>query len=126
MAAVKNNKYALGNTGGRPPKYKSVIDIEKKISEFFNDNDKPTITGLTLYLGFESRQSLYDYKERQEFTYPIKRALTVIEHYYELCLRAQSCAGAIFALKNMNWHDKHEASINVNRVGLDAIEEAYE
>jgi len=68
----------------------------------------PTITGLVLYLGFESRQSFYDYEEKKEFSYTIKRARTLIEKEYEEMLQTGNTVGAIFALKNMGWKDKSE------------------
>lgn len=70
--------------------------------------DPPTITGLCLFLGFESRQSFYDYQERTEFSYTVKRARLKIETEYEKSLHRQSPTGAIFALKNMGWSDKTE------------------
>lgn len=73
--------------------------------------ERPTITGLALFLGFDSKQSLYDYKKKSEFSYPIKRGLTIIEQEYEFALFNQSSSGAIFALKNMDWKDKTEQEI---------------
>jgi len=62
-----------------------------------------TISGLAYQLGFESRQSFYDYENRVGFSYTIKRARLFIEDYYESNLTNQSCTGSIFALKNMGW-----------------------
>jgi hypothetical protein len=72
----------------------------------------PTITGLVLHLGFESRQSFYDYEQKPQFTYTIKRARLFIEHEYEKGLHSGSPTGAIFALKNFGWKDKHETEIS--------------
>lgn len=70
---------------------------------------RPTITGLTLFLGFESRQSFYDYQERPGFSYAIKQARLKIESIYENMLGTKTgTVGAIFALKNMTWSDKQE------------------
>jgi hypothetical protein len=120
MPAPKGNKYAIGNNGGRPPKYKSAKELEAQINAYFDHiqgekrgrkwirpAEAPTVTGLALFLGFASRQSLLDYKEKQEFTDIIKRAVTVIEHGYELKLSGTTATGAIFALKNMGWQDKY-------------------
>jgi hypothetical protein len=115
---------------GRPRTYKSVEEIEKAIDEYFNIpeiinvdsyagtdtmqsgktmlNPKPTITGLALHLGFESRQSLYDYEKDGEFSYTIKSARLRIEAKYEEKLYDNACTGAIFALKNFGWKDKQE------------------
>lgn len=119
MPAPKGNKFALFNKGGAPPIYKDVQILIDKIDEYFESfksdgseqftpplGFRPTVAGLALYLGFESRQSIYDYRDRnQEFSYIIKRALTYIEMHYEQMLESKSVAGAIFALKNMGWKD---------------------
>lgn len=75
--------------------------------------EKPAVTGLALFLGFESRQSMYDYKERKEFSYIIKRAILLIENSYEKGLWNEKCTGVIFALKNMGWVDKKEIDNNI-------------
>lgn len=67
--------------------------------------ETPSITGLALFLGFESRQSVYDYEKRGEFSYSIKRARLRVEASYEQYLLTQSATGAIFALKNFGWVD---------------------
>lgn len=118
---------------GRPPIYESVSELEEAIDEYFNNGIKmrkvvvgkhpnnqvveipvPTITGLCHYLGFESRQSFYDYEKRQEFTYTVKRARLFIEKEYEEQLSVGNTVGAIFALKNMGWKDKQEIDANLN------------
>ncbi len=68
----------------------------------------PTITGLCYDIGFESRQSFYDYEEKPEFTYTIKRARLFIEKEYEEILQTVGGSAAIFALKNFGWKDKSE------------------
>jgi len=112
---------------GRPPKYETPEQLQAAIDEYFNTGVKlrkvecgkapnnwvesipvPTITGLCLYLGFESRQSFYDLQSRSEFSYTIKRARTMIECEYEEMLSTGNTGGAIFALKNMGWSDKTE------------------
>jgi len=70
--------------------------------------EQPTITGLAIYLGFESRQSVYDYEKNGEFSYTIKRARLHIENSYEKELLGKGVTGAIFALKNFGWADKQE------------------
>lgn len=136
---------------GRPPLYKNPEELEDKINEYFEKGIKtrktiigsgsnrreieieiPTISGLCHYLGFESRQSFYDYAERNQhetpeikdqFAYIIKRARLFIEQEYEELLSEGNPAGAIFALKNMGWKDKqeiHETGEKVIRVVYDA------
>lgn len=81
---------------GKPPNTQ-VVEIEV-----------PTITGLCIFLGFESRQSFYAYEQKPEFSYTIKRARLFIENEYEEMLHAGNTTGAIFALKNFGWIDKQE------------------
>lgn len=93
---------------GRPRIYESVEELEKECDDYFSGCDKPTVTGLTLYLGFADKTTLYDYRDRAEFSHPIKKALTMIESYHERRLSENNVTGAIFALKNMGWKDKQE------------------
>lgn len=101
---------------GRPPLYETPEAFTEKVKEYFanevSPENPPTITGLALYLGFDSRQSFYDYEEREAFSYTVKRARTFIENEYEKKLHGNSCTGAIFALKNMGWKDKTEQEIH--------------
>ena len=105
----------------RPPKYKTPEEMQSKIDDYFsNPPTKPiankdgdiiqtpiiSITGLCLHLGFESRQSFYDYENKNGFAYTIKRARLSIENQYEASLQHGNTTGAIFALKNMGWYDK--------------------
>jgi len=91
---------------GRPPLYDNPDDLQGKIDSYFTEeNVKPTISGLAYHLGFECRASFYDYEDKAEFTYTIKRARLRIENVYEEKLHGHNVAGAIFALKNMGWKD---------------------
>ena len=115
MGAPKGNKYALNSTtNGRPPVFKNPIDLEKKIIEYLEcckvEKEPLTICGLAYALGFESRQSFYDYEKQEDFTYIIKRARLAVETGYEKRLSGNCATGAIFALKNMGWKDEHEVS----------------
>lgn len=133
------------NRGGRPPFYKAVEELESKIDEYFNSGIKirevligkipnqtlvkvpvPTISGLAIFLGFESRQSFYAYENKEEFSYTIKKARFFIEREYEEQLQYGNTVGAIFALKNMGWRDKQEIEHSGN-VGLsDRLSKAIE
>ena len=127
-------KEKTGNPEGRPPKYKNAQELQKKIDEYFKNCpdyktliafDKnagefiehqiltPTISGLALYLGFCDRSSFYNYEEKPEFSYTIKKARFKIEHEYEKQLWNDKCPGAIFALKNLGWTDKIEQDLNI-------------
>lgn len=132
MGAPKGNLYALGNNGGRPPKYDDPKELEAKIEEYFdyiqgeegeetyiNDQgievfkwkrepERPTVTGLALFIGFSHKGTLYEYAKKEEFKDSIKRALSLVERSYEFMLDSKTYGGAIFALKNMGWKDKVE------------------
>lgn len=129
MPAPIGNKNALGNEGGRPPLYDDPDTMQQAINEYFDDcPDKRdivvglgtiempvyTICGLAYHLGFESRQSFYDYEKIVKFTYIIKRARLRIESKYEQNLQFNNATGSIFALKNMDWSDKTEIDHTVN------------
>ena len=134
MAAPKGNKNALNNNGGRPPLFISPIDLQNKIDAYFKiRRDKKTICGLAYYLGFESRQSFYDYEKMVEYSYIIKKARLRIEVVYEKNLQSGNPTGSIFALKNMGWKDKQDLShegipgaININVTSLSNAEKIKE
>ena len=103
-------------------KYKTPEDIIPKIDAYFKyckSEKKPcAVTKLAYFLGFASRQSLWDYKKRgDEVSYIIKRALLLIESGLEETLYSSnntSITGAIFSLKaNFRWRDQPDpAPIN--------------
>ena len=111
---------------GQPPKYKSSEEMQEIIEEYFeiskNDKEPLTITGLALHLGFESRQSIYDYEKNGEYSYTIKRARLKIENFAEKKLFGISPTGAIFALKNFGWRDKQEIDLHTDSEPDDSFE----
>ena len=108
--------------------YKTVEELEAKIAEYFENVPTkirslngvstevpvPTITGLSLFLGFCDRRSMLDYEARGKFSRTIKKARALIEQHYEELLQTGNNTGAIFALKNFGWSDKLEIEGNVN------------
>lgn len=108
---------------GAPPFFNTPQDMQVLIDDYFLNGvtvknliinkipvsvPVPTITGLCIHLGFESRQSFYDYESKPEFAYTVKKARLFIEKEYEEQLQIGNTAGAIFALKNFGWTDKQE------------------
>jgi len=96
---------------GRPAFYSTPDDLQTKIDEYFVTESVPTVSGLSVFLGFADRSSLYDQKARgEDFSYPIKRAVSIIESMHEKALfsKESSPAGSIFWLKNYGWKDKQE------------------
>ena len=124
---------------GRPPKYKSVEEIEDKIEQYFESCEgepliddegnqvvnkygypcwikppkPPTVTGLALALGFTTRLSLLNYQGKKEFMNTITRAKTKIEEYAESRLFDRDGSnGAQFSLRNnfKGWNGEQEKS----------------
>ena len=97
---------------GQPPIFDSPEQMQEIADKYLLECDerkvRPTITRLCYNLGFESRQSFYDYEKREQFSYIVKRLRLWIESGYEEALSNNSRTGAIFALKNMGWKDKSE------------------
>lgn len=136
------------NKVGRPPMYKTVEEIQEKIDAYFDEckgrvltgddgevfRDKygvpvfvdvrpPTITGLALALGFNSRQALLNYQAKKEFNDTILRAKARVECYAEERLFDKDGAnGAKFSLANNfeGWKEKQQieadvtSSMNIN------------
>ena len=136
QVASDTNWFKIANE--RNGKYKTLEDLQTRINQYFEfikgeytivgdfnkrgdwveskiwlrEPEPPTITGLTLYLGYADKSSLHkrvrDENPENFYRLPIKKALTLIEQSYEKGIRGSSAAGCIFALKNMKWTDKQE------------------
>lgn len=111
---------------GRPKKFQSVEELQKKIDAYFLDcltNDEPvTVTGLCLWLD-TTRDVLMDYQNDDEFSYTIKKAKQRIENAYEKRLIRRGNAGDIFALKQFGWTDKQEID---NKISYSLFEKETE
>lgn len=112
MADIKEDRPENKRRPGAPAKWDDATQFSEAVEEYFKNETCPTWTGLAIYLGFESRQSLQDYKSKEGFSYPIKKALLRIEEIYERNLFSKNPAGSIFALKNFGWKDKQELDVN--------------
>lgn len=140
---TENQSAAVEKRVGRPKKYRSAKQLQKAIDDYFESCkgelavledgtpvfDKrgapvmigvrpPTITGLALHLGFNSRQSLLNYQEEDEFLDTITRAKSRVEQYTEERLFDKDGAnGAKFSLSNnfKGWAEKTEIDANVHR-----------
>jgi len=126
MAAPKGNLYALGNNGGRPPKFEDWEVMHKKIHEYLeweeiNSKGKYALAGLALFLGFATRDSLYDYeKKSEEFSYIIKRFKLFLTYYHEQKLTwAGSFQGSFVWLKNFGGYSD-ESTQNQNVINYTA------
>lgn len=119
------------NAGGRPPKFTDPAEMQVLIDAYFKKCDTNvaevltkkgdlvkitdpipyTISGLTLALGFCSRQSLLDYSKKPVFMDTIKAAKLACESNLEVgMLKGRwSSSPAIFDLKNnFGWIDNYD------------------
>lgn len=105
------------SNAGRPPMYDDMDGalFQQRGNEYLmwclDSEKRPTLNGLSLALGFNSRQSLLNYAEKPEFMDIIKRFRTVIESEWEYALADPNATGTIFWLKNQGWSDKSETEI---------------
>ena len=62
---------------GRPPIIDKPDEFDALVEEYQAlckvDGVPITLTGMALHLGFASRQSLYDYGKRSDFSYSLKK-----------------------------------------------------
>jgi hypothetical protein len=100
---------------GRPAAYDTPEQMQQAIDSYFDtcvqEDRPPTVTGLALALGFESRNALLYYEsDKPEFLSTVKKAKGRIEqHIEEQLYRGSSVTGLIFNLKNnFGWKDAHD------------------
>jgi hypothetical protein len=97
--------------GGRPLKFESPEELEKKIDAYFQtceDTGEPlTVASLAAALDCDP-ETLLNYQKKETFFGTIKRAKVRIQAAMEkYALTAKNPAGAIFLLKaNYNYSDK--------------------
>ena len=109
---------------GRPlgtTKFKTPKELQEAVDKYFDTEKQPTLAGLAYHIGID-RQTLYNYKNRDNFFDIIKKATDKVASVYEgRLIYNNNSTGVIFALKNMGWTDRHELEVSGNRikVGLD-------
>ena len=132
----EGNLFSIGNNGGAPPIYKNAEELNTKIGEYLDWEDQwknksakgegkgiYTLSGVALYLGFASVQSLYDYENRDnvnqpnkkaEFAYVINRFRLFMKHWNEQKLYwGGSFQGSFVWLKNHGGYSD-ESTLNQN------------
>ena len=120
--APLGNKNALGNDGGRPRVYSDHAEFDALVEEYFakciTDGLKPTLTGISLHLGFCDKDTFGTYDAVSvEFSHTIKKARMRIEdNRHQLLVNNKTFTpGIIFDLKNNHgWKDKTEHEHGVN------------
>lgn len=108
-------------------KFGTVIDLQRKIDAYFKDVQQkatlPTVSGLTLFLGFASTSSTYEYLQSPKYGLTIKKAMLQIQNVLETRLiEGKPPIGLIFALKNrFDWQDKKDIDLTSNGETLGVI-----
>lgn len=131
------------HAGGRPKTFTNAEDMQVLVDDYFElakgyifkgkdgevvynkygepvvmDSYPPTITGLALHLGFNSRTSLLNYQDDKVFMSTVTRAKARVERYAESRLFDKDGAnGAKFSLANnfKSWAEKQQVeAINTN------------
>ena len=123
------NLFSLGlENSGRPPMYKTPQEMVVKIAEYLDHEDtlkRPdsyskagkgvyTIEGCALYLGFSTRDALYDYEKKSpEFAYIVRRFKLFLTHWNAQKLYwGGTFQGSQFWLKNWGgYKDESEQKI---------------
>lgn len=125
---------------GRPLKFQSVEELQKKIEEYFLTTgwvdrevydkkrqeiltvkvyEPATITGLAVHLD-TSRETLREYKERPEFVDTINKAKSKCEHsleYGALTFNLNPAMAIFSAKNNYDWKDKTEQDVDLTSGG---------
>ena len=103
---------------GRPLKFKSADELQKKIDGYFewaDANNKPyTITGMAVYLDCD-REQISTNEARPEFAYTIKKAKDKIqaENEEKTMTGKYNTAFMIFSFKNnYGWSDRQDVNVN--------------
>ena len=112
----------------RPAKFATPEDFDAMVDLYVctcEEKKEPlTIPGLTLFLGFVDKSSLYQYQKREAFTDSVKRARTLVEESTVKRSMGSHAAGAIFVLKNMGYTDRPGGQVDPVQIvisGADAL-----
>lgn len=101
---------------GRPPEFETPEELLAAGEKYFvsckQEGTTPTICELAYSLGFESRQSFYDYEKRDAFSYAVKRLRLFLEGLHEAALDKSNYGGHIFWLKNNGWFDCQSVALS--------------
>lgn len=127
-----NKNTTKKNKRGQKPKYQTAEEFSKSIDTYFFtlDSTKPaTITGLSLHLGFHSRDWVQDYaKKGQEYADAIARAkMQIEENWIPRLLDKFGSKGAEFYLRcncgYMTATERKDAELKEKQAAKEALED---
>jgi hypothetical protein len=108
----KGNLFSLGlENSGRPPEYDDYNVMAQRLADYLDYEDRfkgtkhkglYTIEGACLFLGFATRDSMYDYEKKStEFSYIVNRFKLFLTHWNAQKLYwGQTFSGSQFWLRN--------------------------
>jgi hypothetical protein len=109
----------------RPRLYETHEAFEAKVEEYFESEDGqafPTMTGISLHMGFSNRDSFANYAEYgEDFSSTVNKARMRIENHRHkhLIQKDTFTPGIIFDLKNNHgWKDKTEVELTGDFAGI--------
>lgn len=109
----------MTDVGGRPRLYTDPEAFTEKVDAYFADCEdtgkRPTLSGLSYYMGFEDRETFSNYAGYDGFSRTVKRAKLQIADWLEQRLTDKNTftPGIIFDLKNNHgWKDKTETEFS--------------
>ena len=120
---LKGNLFCLGGyNGGRPREYSDPEVMYQKIADYLDWEDSQkdkegkgvyTLSGCALFLGFATRDSMYDYEKREAgFSYVLAKFRTFMTHWNEQKLYwGGTYMGSQFWLRN---HGGYSEDVNQN------------
>ena len=120
LPLLEADRYEGENLGGRPRLYDTPRQFDERVEAYYefcrtNPLEPMTITGLALFMGFCSVQTLYNYETYEGFLESVHRARTLIAYGYEKKLHGPNSAGAKFALSCIDggsfWTDKRTVEL---------------
>jgi hypothetical protein len=122
VVALLGNQNAVGNDGGRPRAYEDHAAFDALVEEYFakcvEDGRKPTLTGISLHLGFCDKETFGSYHAVSfEFARTVNKArMRIEENRHQLLVNNKTFTpGIIFDLKNNHgWKDKTETEFGVS------------
>jgi hypothetical protein len=114
---------------GRPPKWKSPEELQKRVDAFFASGEIPTVMGLCLALDCDW-STLRDYSEKDDFSLIVARARQkILRHYEHVGQGSKGKGGASFAdrmltrMKIPAVEQSRQTSIVVERVDYSSVKD---
>jgi hypothetical protein len=108
-----------------PDEFDMLVDLYR--ADCVANDDPLSVVGLALFMGFSSKQTIYNYKEHEDglFKDSVDRALSMVEkQHYDKVVKGECHQGNTFLLRSVyGYQDKQVIQVEPMKVeinGLDA------